>query len=149
MGKTELMEDNKSYLKWQDIRISQLGFANNLIIALAIALLGYIIDFIQTDNLILTCFQKILFWLGCSLILISIGLGIFVVINRLEDFKLTAKIARKRETGERDGIESDRLKSKRLGEKTWNGFIWQIVTFIVSFLVLITMLLISLKDIVT
>jgi hypothetical protein len=143
------MENNKSYLKWQDIRISQLGFANNLIIVLAVALLGFIIDFIQTENLTLICIQKFLFWIGCSLIIISIGLGIFVVINRLADFKLTAGIARKRETNERDGIESDRIESKRLGGKTWNGFIWQIVAFIVSFLLLLIMVLISLKDIIT
>jgi len=143
------MDENTSYLKWQNIRISQLGFANNLIIALAVALLGYIIDFIQTENLTLTCLQKFLFWIGCSLIIISIGLGIFVVLNRLEDFKLTARIARKRENKERDGIENDRIKSKGLGEKTWNGFIWQVSTFIVSFLILLTMILISLKDIIT
>ncbi|ARV13960.1 hypothetical protein [Polaribacter sp. SA4-12] len=143
------MEENKSFLKWQNIRISQLGFANNLIIALAIGLLGYIIDFIQTDNLTLTSVQKFLFWIGCSLIIISIGLGIFVVLNRLEDFKLTARIARKRETEELNEIESDRIKSKKLGKITWNGFIWQIVTFIVSFSLLIAMVLISLKDIIT
>lgn len=75
--KTELMENNKSYLKWQGIRISQLGFANNLIIVLAIALLGFIIDFIQTENLTLSSVQKFLFWIGCSLVLISISNNIF------------------------------------------------------------------------
>jgi hypothetical protein len=143
------MEENISYSKWQNIRISQLGFANNLIIALGVALLGYIIDFIQTENLILTCLQKSLFWVGCSLIIFSISFGIFVVLNRLEDFKLTARIARKRESKERDGIENDRIESKKLGKKTWNRFIWQISTFIVSFLILLVMVLISLKDIIT
>jgi len=143
------MKNNKSYLKWQGIRISQLGFTNNLIIALAIATLGFTIDFVQTENLTLSSVQKFLFWIGCSLVLISISLGIFVAINRLEDFKLTANIARKRETEKRDEIENDRIEAKRLGRKTWNGFIGQIVTFIVSFLFLIIMVLISLKDIVT
>ena len=143
------MGKNTSYLKWQNIRISQLGFANNLIIALAVALLGYIIDFIQTENLTLNCFQKFLFWIGSSLIIVSIGLGIFVVLNRLEDFKITARIARKRGNKERDGIENDRIISKGLGKKTWNGFIWQVSTFIVSFLILLTMILISLKGIIT
>ena len=140
---------SKSYLKWQDIRITQLGYANNLIIALAIALLGFTIKFIQTEDLILSNFQKVLFWIICALIIISIGLGIFVVLNSLEDFKLTAQIARKRETNERDGIENDRLDSKKLGKKTWNCFIWQIVTFLVSFLCLLILVLISLKEIIT
>lgn len=139
----------KSYLKWQDIRINQLGYANNLIIALAVALLGFTIKFIQTEDLILSNFQKVLFWIICSLIIISVGLGIYVVLNRLEDFKLTAQIARKRETNERDGIENDRLKSEKLGKKTWNSFIWQIVTFLGSFLCLLILVLISLKEIIT
>ncbi len=139
---------NKSYLKWQDIRIKQLGYANNLIIALAVAVLGFAINFIQTEDLILSSFQKKLFWVASSLIIISIGLGIFVILNRLEDFKLTAKIARKREKNERDGIEDDRLKSERMGKKTWNSFIWQIVTFLVSFLCLLILVLISLKEII-
>lgn len=139
---------NKSYLKWQDIRIKQLGYANNLIIALAVAVLGFAINFIQTEDLILSSFQKKLFWVASSLIIISIGLGIFVILNRLEDFKLTAQIARKREKNERDGIEDDRLKSERMGKKTWNSFIWQIVTFLVSFLCLLILVLISLKEII-
>ncbi|WP_299065529.1 hypothetical protein [uncultured Polaribacter sp.] len=135
-------------MKWQDIRIKQLGYANNLIIALAVAVLGFAINFIQTEDLILSSFQKKLFWVASSLIIISIGLGIFVILNRLEDFKLTAKIARKREKNERDGIEDDRLKSERMGKKTWNSFIWQIVTFLVSFLCLLILVLISLKEII-
>lgn len=138
----------KSYLKWQDIRITQLGYANNLIIALAVALFGFTIKFIQTEDLILSNFQKVLFWIICALIIISVGLGIYVVLNRLEDFKLSAQIARKRETNKRDGIENDRLKSERLGNITWNIFIWQIVTFIVSFLCLFLLVLNSLKEII-
>ncbi|PHN95485.1 hypothetical protein CSC80_09205 [Maribacter sp. 6B07] len=139
---------NKSYLKWQDIRIKQLGYANNLIIALAVAVLGFAINFIQTEDLILSSFQKKLFWVASSLIIISIGLGIFVILNRLEDFKLTAQIARKRDKNERDRIEDDRLKSEKMGKKTWNSFIWQIVTFLVSFLCLLILVLISLKEII-
>ena len=57
-----------------------------------------------------------------------------VAINRLEDFRLTAKIARNREKNNRENIQADRNVAKIMGKKTWNGFVWQIVTFGVSFL---------------
>jgi len=141
--------NNESYIRWQNIRISQLGFANNLILGISIALIGFILDFLQTDDLVLNSCQKFLFWVGGSLTLVSIGFGLYVVFNRLEDFRLTAQIARKRETGKTDGIEDDRSESKVLGTKTWNCFIWQVSTLIVGFLLNLVLVLIEIKDIVT
>lgn len=142
------MKNNDSFVRWQNIRIAQLGFANNLLIALAVALVGFTLEFIQADELILNCIQKILFWIGIVLCVISMALGVFVVINRLEDFKLTAQIARKRETENTSGINEDRAVTDKLGKKTWNCFIWQVVTFSIGFLLLLIMILIELIDII-
>jgi hypothetical protein len=38
------MADNDNFTRWQNIRIMQLGFANNLIILLAVGLLGFSIN---------------------------------------------------------------------------------------------------------
>ncbi len=143
------MTDKESYIRWQNIRITQFGFANNLIIGLSIAQVGYIVNFIQSDNLVLNCFQKILFWFGGGLSLVSIALGIFVVFNRLEDFRLTAKIAKNRESDIIESLETDRKKSMKLGKKSWNTFIWQTSTFIIGFLLLLIIILIELKSIIT
>ncbi|WP_422353887.1 hypothetical protein [Roseivirga pacifica] len=141
--------NNESYIRWQNIRITQLGFANNLILGISIALIGFMLDFLQTDDLVLNSCQKFLFWVGGSLTLVSIGFGLYVVFNKLDDFRLTAQIARKRETGKTDGIEDDRTESKVLGTKTWNCFIWQVSTLIVGFLLNLVLVLIEIKDIIT
>ena len=142
------MKNNDSFIRWQNIRITQLGFANNLLIALGVALVGFTLEFIQADELILNCIQKILFWIGIVLSVVSMTLGVFVVINRLEDFKLTAQIARNRETENTSGINEDRAVTDKLGKKTWNCFIWQVVTFSIGFLMLLIMILIELIDII-
>ncbi|KFF04480.1 hypothetical protein [Flavobacterium reichenbachii] len=139
------MTDNDSHTRWQNILITQLGLANNLIILLAVGLLGFGITFLK-DVTVLSFYQKIFFWCSCILILVSIGFGITVIINRLDDFKITAQIARKRQTGNRDGIENDRQESKGLGKQTWNYFIIQVSTFLVGFLCLLVLILIQYKD---
>jgi hypothetical protein len=135
-----------NYIRWQNIRINQLGFANNLIIALATALIGYILNFLQLENTDLNIVQKVLFWIGSGLIIISIGLGIFVVINRLEDFRLTAQIAKNKDFKD---LEEDRDKTKKLGKRTWCAFIWQTSTFLIGFLLLLIMTLIELSNKIT
>lgn len=127
------MTQKESYIRWQNIRIAQLGFANNLIILLSVALLGFYVKFLETcDDL--NNLQKLFICLCFILIIISIILGFIIMLNRLDDFKLTAKIARKRETGQRDGIEEDRAEAKVLGEKTYCYFTWQVVTFLGAFI---------------
>lgn len=140
------MTKKDSFVRWQNIRITQLGFANNLLIALGVTLIGFTLDFIQTDQQILIFTQKFLFWVGISSSIVSIGLGLFVVINRLEDFKLTAQIARNRENETTSGINVDRTQTNKLGKRTWCCFIWQVVTFSVGFLLLLIMVLIELID---
>jgi len=38
------MEKNESYIRWQNIRITQLGFANNIIIGLSVGSLAYLMN---------------------------------------------------------------------------------------------------------
>lgn len=128
------MDKKSTYSKWENHRISQLSFINNLVIGLSIALIGFVFDFIKPSNIIFNCIQKFLIWIGVLLIIASVIIGLLVAINRLEDFRLTAKIARNREKNNRENIQADRNVAKIMGKKTWNGFVWQIVTFGVSFL---------------
>lgn len=126
------MSVNESYLRWQDIRINQLGFANNLIIGLSVGLIGFSLNFIENQE-VLSLAQKSFFWLGCGLELISLLLGILLVWNRLEDFRLTAKIALIRESGNKEGLEVMRTDSTKLGEKTWKYLNFQMIAFFVGF----------------
>ena len=65
------------------------------------------------------------------------------MINRLEDFRITSQIARKRELGENMDIEILRSQTKEIGRNTWNLFIWQVSTFFSGFVCLIIIIAIN------
>ena len=143
------MSKQDSFIRWQNITINQLGFVNNLIVVLAIGLIGYSINFIQNEKIILISVQKVFFWIGGILLLSSITLGILTSINRLRDFKLTAKIARKRESKQLEDIEENREKSKELGIVTWSLLISQIITFGIGFILTLITVIIEYFDKIT
>jgi hypothetical protein len=128
------MEKSGKYIRWQAIRINQLGFINNLILGLSLGLLAYNFNFIIPDEIQLNCFQKLLFWISIILNVTSVFIALILAINRLEDFRLTAQISRKEEKNQTDNIKFDRAKSNKLGKKTWCLFTWQIATFLIGFL---------------
>jgi hypothetical protein len=81
---------------------------------------------------------KCVFSISLISIFFSNAFGIWIVINRLKDFRLTTRTARKREAmlkNEKTEEEVDkelatyRVKSKELGETTWILFWWQIGSF--------------------
>ena len=143
------MSGKDSYTRWQNIRITQFGFANNLIMGLSMAVLGFAINFVNGEETALNELQKIAFWLGCSLSVLSVGLGLRVALSRLEDFRLTARIARKRERNVQEGIEEDRNRSKKLGRRSWNGFKGQLLCFLGGTLSFLLLILISLGNKIT
>lgn len=140
------MEKQDKYIRWQAIRINQLGFINNLAIGLSLGLLAYNFNFILPDDIELNCLQKVLFWISTVLTVVSVFIGLILSINRLEDFRLTAQIARREEKKETENIEIDRAKSEKLGKKTWCLFTWQIVTFLIGFLTSAIYIVIELFD---
>ena len=99
--KSEL-EKNDNYIRWQAIRIKQLGFINNLALGISVGLLAYNFKFILLDEVQLNSFQKILFWISSLLTVIPVFIALIVSINRLEDFRLTAQIAPKEEKKKTD-----------------------------------------------
>lgn len=140
------MEKNDKYIRWQAIRIKQLGFINNLVLGLSVGLLAYNFKFILPDEVRLNSIQKILFWISSFLTVISVFIALILSINRLEDFRLTAQIARKEEKKKTDNIEIERAQSNKLGKKTWCLFTWQIATFLIGFLTSAIYIIIELFD---
>ena len=140
------MEKQNKYIRWQAIRINQLGFINNLILGLSLGLIAFNFNFILPDDIVLNCFQKFLFWISAILTVISVFISLILAINRLEDFRLTAQIARKEEKKLTENIEIDRAKSDKLGKRTWCLFIWQIATFLIGFLTSAIYIIIELFD---
>ena len=76
------------YIRWQTIRVEQLGYVNNLIIALASGSLLW-----QGQTLLTTpaIVQEHLFYLlSAILFFVSVAIGCYIAWNRLGDFSLTA-----------------------------------------------------------
>lgn len=119
-----------SFIRWQSITIAQLTYAVNLVLGFAVAALGFQVSILLNEKFIPISWHKCAFSLSLLLLLASVGLGIFCVINRLRDFRATTKVARMREDEKtEEEIQPHRSLYKKLGERTWVLFWWQIGTF--------------------
>jgi hypothetical protein len=127
-----------SFIRWQATTIVQFGYAVNLILTLATASLGFALNIVRDKHYTPTCWGKC-FWMGSAVLLgVSIGLGIWCVLNRLCSFRKTTRNARDSEkirtdTGLRNELESTlkqrRLDTKALDARTWLLLYWQIGSF--------------------
>ena len=123
-------EPKGSFIRWQSIMITQLTYSVNLILGLAVGVLGFQLALLLNDKFNPIAWQKCAFSISMFLLVLSVALGIWCAINRLRDFRATAKAARTREEGKpAEDIQPYRDLYKKLGEKTWCLFWWQIGTF--------------------
>jgi hypothetical protein len=132
-------DDSKgSFVRWQSITIGQLTYAINLILGFSVATLGFQVTLVLSDKFNPVSWQKYAFSLSLALLAASLVFGIWVVINRLRDFRTTMKAAREREKLERKGAREEEIKKeiepyrvlyRKLGERTWCLFRWQVGTF--------------------
>src|SRR6266568_3616780 len=115
------MENRGSFIRWQAITLNQLTYAVNLILTLSVGVLGFSMSLLRDEQFKPTVHSRCLFILATCLISFSIGFGIFCVINRLRDFRVTTKVARMRDV---DRATDDQrapyvLLYKTLGRRTW------------------------------
>jgi len=127
-----------SFIRWQSIVREQYTYAINLVLGFSVAALGFQLSLLQNCNFVPSSWGKCVFSISLILLFFSIILGIWIVINRLKDFRLTMGTARKREsmlkrnkTEEEINAEllPDRIESKKLGKTTWLLFRWQLGSF--------------------
>jgi hypothetical protein len=126
-----------SYVRWQSIAIEQLGYALGLILSLATASLGFALATVKDQNCTPGCWGKSFMLASIVCLILSIGLGLWCVVNRLRDFRKTRSIARDREDWrfqfskeEIDKRLSERrAEATKLGERTWHLFWWHIGAF--------------------
>jgi hypothetical protein len=140
-------EDKLRY--WQNIQITQFGFASNLIFGLATALIVYICEFVQNPDLHLNFIQKVLIWLAGFSSVLSVILGVFVVYNRLKDFRLTTDIVRNKSKKSKEMLVADRLKADNYGSYSWFGLKIQVLSFLVSFVSVLIIILINNIEVIT
>ena len=131
-------ETDEKFVRWQGITISQLSYSINLILTFSVAAIGFGVTLLLNDNFKPTSSQSCIFSISMLLLLASGAFGIWCTINRLRDFRATAKITNlKRKDGNKDKLSELRTLSNKLGKKTWGIFWWQIGTFTSGILLLV------------
>ena len=137
------MADEGKFRRWQAVTIAQLGYAINLIFTFSTATLGFELTLVMHGDLAKSCFSRWLSFSSCLALTTSIGLGVWCVVNRLSDFRKTARIARCREKPRptlaklEATVKRLQLEVRKLGERTWTLFWWQVGTFAAGVLLLL------------
>ena len=135
---TENNDNDEKFIRWQDITIAQLSYAINLILAFSVAAIGFGVSLLLNNDFEPESWQSCFFSMSLLLLLASGAFGIWCTINRLRDFRATAKTTNlKRKEGNETELANLRSLTKRLGEKTWGIFWWQIGTFSAGILLLV------------
>lgn len=123
-------EPRGSFIRWQSTTISQLTYAVNLILGLSVGALGFQVTLLLNEKFTPISWQKCVFSISTFLLILSVAIGIWCVINRLRDFRATEKAARMRKNEKpNEEIQPYRDLYKKLGKRTWILFWWQVGTF--------------------
>jgi uncharacterized membrane protein len=133
----ETENTNESFIRWQGRSIQQMGFFNNLLLGLATGLLAFQTQLAFGQKMSLVPSEIVVLVTSILVLFVSILVGCSLAWNRLNDFRLTAQVARKREKDEEEDIEKLRRKSERLGNRTWNLIQWQAALFALGSLLLL------------
>jgi hypothetical protein len=121
------IDPKESFMRWQGVTRKHFTFTSNVILSLATGLLAFFSErFLHPPRphclLLLTGIIALLSLGG------SIGLALWCSVNRLRDFRATARVARQRATGNQIQA-ADRFETKALGKLSWRLFWWQVVLF--------------------
>lgn len=142
-------KNRESSVRWQGRTIEQFGYSLNLVLGLCIAGIGYETTLILNKEIERAGWQNCLLAMSLLSWVISVGAALWCVVTRLQNFRLTAQIARNREDGASAlELQPDRKKLTDLDNFTWTLFWWQIGSFSVGVIVLILVVAGSIKDIV-
>ncbi len=127
---------SERYIRWQGIRINQMGFINNLFMGLAVGSLIWLGNYLLTKE----NSANTLYLLSSVFFATSLLLGFLTAWNRLKDFRTTAQINRSL-VEEPSAIAVPETKSKRrrmrtdaanLGEVSWKSLKWQVIHFVLG-----------------
>jgi|HubBroStandDraft_6_1064221.scaffolds.fasta_scaffold463433_2 hypothetical protein len=120
------MNDNQRFVRWQAILREQLSYAINLFLAFSVATLGYGLNLLRDQAFAPPVGRtRCLFWFSLVALWASSVLGGGCVINRLRDFRGTAR--RARGAVGNDSAQKEYLDA--LGKLTWRLFYWQVILY--------------------
>ena len=109
--------------RWHKIAIDQLGYTLNLILTFTIAALGYCFVLLKDKEFVPGSSASCSMLVALVMLELSALCGIFCVVNRLRDFRGTAR----RACAHSDAPTRDELRD--LGDLTWWAFYIHVVTF--------------------
>lgn len=131
--------DGDRYQRWQKIAIDQLGYALNLILTLSVAALGYWFVLLTDHAFIPGSSAKCTMILSLLALGFSAFCGLACVVNRLCDFRGTAKRARNDSSPETPTEEY----LDGLGRTTWVLFKFHLFAFALGVALLAIALLLT------
>jgi len=123
-----------------------MGYAVNLVLTLATAALAFSVTLVKDDKLRCHEWGRLLLAFAGLLLILSGGLGLWCVLNRLRNFRETSRIAREREKMESEKLGKEwidkqlrekRRKTRNIGNRTWTLLRWQLMTFAGGVLLLV------------
>ncbi|MCI1711510.1 MAG: hypothetical protein LKM32_14485 [Chiayiivirga sp.] len=127
MSNDSVATDREAFIRWQDITRDQFTAVSNLALGLATGLLAFLVAGLRDMSHGERCL-RMLAAASSALLAISVVLAVCCAINRLRDFRATARIARHRQR--RESVSPDsREETKVLGETSWSYFWWQLTIF--------------------
>lgn len=135
-SKQELYDAKK---RWEETRVKQFSFTNNLFLTLAVGALGFAVSLPIDSEINFACEYPHCasgsYWLSVLLFLVSILLGIACTITRLRDFRESARRDFLRyncgqsPVKDKRGISHYVCSTKELGKCSWCLLRWQIFIF--------------------
>ena len=126
----EKKRKHEKRVRWQNIRIEQLGYVNYIILILCSGLFAFQSNIIINNEINNT--REVILIHSIIFIFISLLIGVFLAFNRLVSFKWTAIIARKEDENDSENIELYRLATTILDKVTWILVSLQLIFFLVG-----------------
>ncbi len=121
-----------SFVRWQQFTISQFSFFTNLIMTFALGAIGFILNVMVEHAECQYYHFRLLAGLAAVVFGLSLLLGILLAINRLIDFRSTARIARIREKYGNIGVSDLRREVDMLGRASWALLLLQTLAFMIA-----------------
>lgn len=120
--------DRESYLRWQELAITQLGYTINLFLTLGGAAISLALKILMESKSPFPHLARCFFYGGLFLLLFSVAAACLANVTRAFDFRYTRRAARERM---KNGTDNNKFheKAERYGKWTWGVFYAQAAAF--------------------
>lgn len=124
------INSNDRFVRWQTVLREHLTNMNNLLLTIAIGVVGFLVSLMKEPDFKLICCEKLFFSAGLIFLFLSVLTGIVTGLCRLIDFRGTVKTIKTEQIGESmSEIEDLKRMTKLYGKHTWGWFYAQIISF--------------------